>query len=92
VDSSAKLGLPDLLFFGLFLAAAERFRLRLRLTWLLMTASFGATLALTYFLYLGGLPALPLLAIGFLAANADLLWRAAREWRTRPGQSRRRRA
>jgi hypothetical protein len=75
VDASAKLGLPDLLFFALFLAAAETFRLRVRATWLLMTASFGSTLALTYFLWVGGLPALPLLAIAFLAANADLLWR-----------------
>ena len=38
------------------LAAADAFRLRTGLTWLLMTASFGLTLALTYFLYLGGLP------------------------------------
>ena len=57
---------------------ARRFRLRTGLTWLLMTASFGLTLALTYFLYLGGPPALPLLAIGFLVANGDLLWRVSR--------------
>ena len=74
-DSSAKLGIPDLLFFALFLAAADRFGLRRRLTWLLLTASFGTTLALTYVFYLDGLPALPLLAVGFLLANADLLWR-----------------
>ena len=78
VDASAKLGIPDLLFFALFLAAADAFRLRTGLTWLSMTLSFGVTLALTYFLYLGGLPALPLLAIGFLVANADLLWLAFR--------------
>jgi hypothetical protein len=83
VDASAKLGIPDLLFFALFLAAADAFRLRTGLTWLLMTASFGLTLALTYFFYLGGLPALPLLAIGFLVANADLLWRAFRARRAR---------
>jgi hypothetical protein len=80
VDSSAKLGLPDLLFFALFLAAADRFGLRRRLTWLLMAASFGLTLAGTYFLVVDGLPALPLLAIAFLLANADLLWR---QWRTK---------
>jgi hypothetical protein len=79
VDSSAKLGLPDLLFFALFLAAADAFGLRTRLTWLLMTASFGITLAFTYYLWVDGLPALPLLAIGFLLANADLLWRRFRE-------------
>jgi hypothetical protein len=87
VDSSAKLGLPDLLFFALFLAAAEAFALRTRLTWLLMTASFGTTLALTYYLWVDGLPALPLLALGFLLANADLLWRRFRE-RERGGRAR----
>jgi hypothetical protein len=74
-DSTAKLGLPDLLFFALFLAAADRFKLRRRATWVAMTASFGLTLSATYFLEVDGLPALPLLAIGFLAANVDLLWR-----------------
>jgi hypothetical protein len=83
VDASAKLGLPDLLFFALFLAAADAYRLRTRATWLLMTASFGITLACTYFFFLGGLPALPLLAIGFLVANGDLLWRAFRSRRER---------
>lgn len=77
-DSSAKLGIPDLLFFALFLAATDRFGLRRRTTWLLMTASFGTTLALTYVLYVDGLPALPLLALAFLLANADLLWRRLR--------------
>ena len=38
VDSSAKLGLPDLLFFALFLGAADRFRLRVPATWVAMTA------------------------------------------------------
>ena len=73
-DAAAKLGIPDLLFFALFLAAADRFGLRRRLTWLLLAASFGTTLALTYVFYLDGLPALPLLAVGFLLANVDLLW------------------
>jgi hypothetical protein len=73
---SANLGLPDLLFFGLFLAAAARFALRPGLTWLLMTLSFGATLAAAA--YWRGVPALPLLAIGFLAANADLIWQRLR--------------
>jgi hypothetical protein len=40
--TAANLGLPDLMFFALFLAAAARFRLRPGLTWLLMTLSFGA--------------------------------------------------
>jgi hypothetical protein len=85
VDSTAKLGLPDLLFFALFLAAADRFELRRRATWFAMTASFGLTLSGTYFLEVDGLPALPLLAIGFLLANADLLWRM---WRAERGDGR----
>jgi hypothetical protein len=72
--AAANLGLPDLLFFSLFLAAAARWSLRPRLTWLLLTLSFGATLALAVWRDIGGLPALPLLALGFLLANADLLW------------------
>jgi hypothetical protein len=76
--NTAQLGLPDLLFFALFLGAADRWGLRLRLTWLAMTLSFGATLALTAALDINGLPALPLLALGFLAPNADLLWRRLR--------------
>jgi len=70
--ASANLGLPDLLFFALFLTAAARFGLRAGLTWLAMTTSFGATLALAS-VWRGGLPALPLLAIAFLAVNADLI-------------------
>jgi len=76
--NAANLGLPDLLFFALFLAAAARFALRPGPTWALMTLSFGATLALTVWLDLGGLPALPLLALGFLAANSDLIWTRVR--------------
>ena len=77
-EGGAKLGLPDLLFFALFLGAAVRWGLRVRLTWLAMTLSFGATLALTVAFDISGLPALPLLSFGFLAPNADLLWRKLR--------------
>jgi hypothetical protein len=73
-DSAANLGLPDLLFFALFLAASARFALRPNWTWLLMTLSFAATLALTVLFDLHGLPALPLLALGFLLANGDQIW------------------
>jgi hypothetical protein len=76
--NTAQLGLPDLLFFALFLGAADRWGLRTRLTWVAMTLSFGATLSLTAALDINGLPALPLLALGFLAPNADLLWRKLR--------------
>ena len=78
---SFQLGLPDLLFFGLFLGAAARWLLRVNWTWIALVASFGATMALAIYadpLELGGLPALPLLSIAFLVANADVLWRELR--------------
>jgi hypothetical protein len=74
VHASANLGVPDMLFFALFLAAAARFGLRTGWTWLCMTASFGVTIALAVAIQLSGLPALPLLSLGFLAPNVDLLW------------------
>lgn len=83
IAGAARLGLPDLLFFGLFLGAAARWRLRTGLTWLCLTASLGGTLALATWLEVDGLPALPLLSAGFLLPNADLLWRAVRR-RPRP--------
>jgi hypothetical protein len=78
--ATANLGLPDLLFFALFLTAAARFGLRAGLTWTAMTLSFGATLALAS-VWRGGLPALPLLALAFLAVNADLIWEHVRRTR-----------
>jgi hypothetical protein len=91
-----QLGLPDLLFFALFLAAAARWRLRVGATWLAMVASFGVTMTITVGadpFGIGGLPALPLLSIAFLAANADLFvqrWRArGAHARPLPGESRR---
>jgi hypothetical protein len=77
-ENTAQLGLPDLMFFALFLGAAARWGLRTKLTWVAMTLSFGATLALAVARDEGGLPALPLLALGFLLPNADLLWRRLR--------------
>jgi hypothetical protein len=77
-NGAANLGLPDLLFFALFLGAAARFRLRVFWTWVGLTASFGATMALATYFDVGGLPALPLLSLGFLFPNADLLWRVVR--------------
>ena len=82
---SANLGLPDLLFFGLFLAASVRFGLRPRLTWLALTASFGTTMMLTQVVDEPGLPALPLLSLGFLLPNADRLWSALRGSARRSG-------
>jgi hypothetical protein len=80
--SSAQLGLPDVLFFSLFLAAADRFVLRVRLTWLLMALSFGTTLALAVGFDISGLPALPLLSVAFVLANADRFWRDYCAWRS----------
>jgi hypothetical protein len=99
LPGAARLGLPDVFFFALFLASCPRFGLRTRLTWLTMMLSFGATIALAEWLSrgglsflpaafkLGGLPALPLLALAFIAPNADLLWRAIRKARSKPSGS-----
>lgn len=73
-QAAANLGLPDVLFFALFLAAAVRFGLRPFWTALGMALSFGATLALAVEFDAAGLPALPGLCIEFLAVNADLIW------------------
>jgi hypothetical protein len=80
----ANLGLPDLLFFALFLAAAVRFGLRPFWTWLAGVLSFGATMALAVGLEVDGLPALPLLSLAFFVANGDLIWRRLRQPRTSP--------
>jgi hypothetical protein len=79
-DGSANIGPPDILFFALFLSAADRFGLRVRWTWLTMVGLLGLTLILTTVSEINGLPALPAIAIGFLLPNVDLLWKA---WRQR---------
>jgi hypothetical protein len=81
-NTSAQLGLPDVLFFSLFLGAAAHFGLRVGWTWLAMTLSFGTTLALAVGFDVAGLPALPLLSLAFVLANADLIWRRYRERRS----------
>ena len=83
-SSSAQLGLPDVLFFSLFLAATARFALRTPLTWVAMALSFGTTLALAVWTDVTGLPALPLLSAGFVLVNADLIWKALRDRRDEP--------
>jgi hypothetical protein len=83
---AARLGLPDLLFFALYLGAAARFGLRVRWTWVAMTASFGLTMALATGFDVSGLPALPLLSLGFLGVNADLLWRELRQGRRKEAE------
>lgn len=74
---SAQIGVSDFVFFALFAAAAARMGLRRRATWAAMTASFGATAAISYAAD-ATLPALPLLSLGLILPNADLLWVRAR--------------
>ncbi|MET0561501.1 MAG: hypothetical protein ABW012_07835 [Gaiellaceae bacterium] len=82
------IGPPDILFFSLFLAAADRFGLRVTATWVGMTACLGATLALVwYWEDVAGLPALPAVCLGFLLPNVDLLWRDVRRVRARPTET-----
>jgi hypothetical protein len=69
----AQIGSSDLVFFALFAAATSRLGLRRWPTWAAMTASFGVTIILADQFEVA-LPALPLLSLAFLAANADLLW------------------
>jgi hypothetical protein len=76
--NAAGLGPPDILFFALFLAAAVRWQLRPGWTWLAMTGMYALTLVIANATNAGGLPALPFLSVGFLVANADLLWRRLR--------------
>ena len=83
-ETSANLGLPDLLFFALFLAAAARWHLRVGWTWIALTLSLGATMLLAVEWGVAGLPALPGLAFAFLLPNADLLWREFQRWRSSP--------
>ncbi len=85
-DGTANLGPPDILFFSLFLAAADRFGLRVAATWLSMTVLLGATLIVTATTDVNGLPALPAICIGFLLPNADLLWTALRRRGRAPGR------
>jgi len=39
-----------------------------------MVAALGATIAITVWADVAGLPALPALSVGFLVPNADLFW------------------
>ena len=79
--TSAGLGLPDVLFFSLFLGAAARFGLRRRATWLALVGSLGLTTVLAVYadpFKTSGLPALPGISLAFLLVNVDLIWRRLR--------------
>jgi hypothetical protein len=82
--STANIGPPDIVFFALFLAAAQRFGLRTGLTWIAMTGFLSATLLLVWWTDTSGLPALPAVCLGFVVPNADLMWRDIRQaWAAR---------
>jgi hypothetical protein len=83
--ATANIGPPDIVFFALFLAAAQKFHLRTGLTWIAMTGFLSGTLVLVWLTDTSGLPALPAVCLGFLVPNLDLLWRDARRaWAERP--------
>jgi hypothetical protein len=77
--AAAYLGPPDVLFYALFLAAAQRWHLRVVVTWITMTGMYAFTVILATAVHVDGLPALPFLSFGFLIANADILWRRLRK-------------
>jgi hypothetical protein len=78
-SGTANVGPPDFIFFALFLAATQRFRLRTAATWICMTGFLSLTLFLVWALDSSGLPALPAICAGFVLPNADLLWKDARD-------------
>jgi hypothetical protein len=87
-SATVNLGPPDVVFFGLFLAAAQRFQLRVAATWAGMTACLAATVVLVWsWDSVAGLPALPAICVGFLVPNADLLVRDVRRMRSRSSES-----
>jgi hypothetical protein len=78
---------PDTLFYSLFLAAALRWRLRVGWTWISTTGMYALTVVIANAAEVSGLPALPFLSFGFLAANARALW-AVRPWASGDGRAR----
>ncbi|MHB1389612.1 MAG: hypothetical protein ACYCXF_00030 [Thermoleophilia bacterium] len=72
-DAVSRLGVSDIIFFALFLGSTMTFRLRRLFSALAMTLSFVVTMIVGVTMDLG-VPALPLLSIFFVLANADLLY------------------
>ena len=69
---AARLGLPDAIFLAVFTTWTLRLGLRLRLTIAAMTCGLLATMAISITAD-RTIPALPLLAVGFLLPNVDRL-------------------
>ena len=67
------LGMSDLVFLALFTAGSHRAGLRARAGFLAMGLSLLLTVVLAL-VWKPALPALPLLSLAFLGANADRLW------------------
>lgn len=78
-EAYSALGTSDFFFFSLYLAAAEVFGLRVLRTLAFMTMSFLITVVAAF--WTSALPALPMLAVAFIAANVDLLWKRRRAQR-----------
>ena len=67
------IGIADYVFFAIFLLHAEKFGFGSRKALIVLTLSLVATLATVDLLGLG-LPAIPFMAVFFVAANAKRLW------------------
>jgi hypothetical protein len=80
-EAYSQLGTSDFFFFSLYLGAVEAFGLRVGRTLVFMTLSFLVTVVAAF--WTSALPALPLLALAFVAANYDLLWENRRLRRAR---------
>jgi len=73
---STALGVADLVFFALYVGAARAFELRSAAT--VAGVALGIAAAVVGGIWIGVMPALPWLAAGFLAVNADLMLRRRR--------------
>jgi len=73
---STALGVADLVFFALYVGAARAFGLRSAAT--VAGVALGIAAAVVGGIWIGVMPALPWLAAGFLAVNADLMIRRRR--------------
>lgn len=77
LDAAAMIGITDLAFMGLFLGVALRFALPLLRSALALASAVPLTFALSVYVLDGrAVPALPLIALAFLAAHIKPLTRA----------------